>query len=193
MRIILINIFVIVNKLINLFYLKIFKVNYDNTIKINGKLFLRNKGVLIIKKNVIINSKYSANPIGGQTFTSLVVGKNGVLKIEDESGISNSAIVCMEKITIGKQVYIGGDCKIYDTDFHSVNRNDRMKRPEINKKTSPIIIKDGVFIGTGCIILKGVTIGENSVIGAGSVVTKNIPKFEVWGGNPVKFIKKIDK
>jgi acetyltransferase-like isoleucine patch superfamily enzyme len=49
-----------------------------------------------------------------------------------------------------------------------------------------------VFIGARCIILKGVTIGEKSIVAAGSVVTKNIPEGEVWGGNPAKFIKKIE-
>lgn len=58
--------------------------------------------------------------------------------------------------------------------------------------TSPVVIKDGAFIGAHCIILKGVTIGENSIVGAGSVVTKSIPDGEIWAGNPVKFIRRVD-
>ena len=50
-----------------------------------------------------------------------------------------------------------------------------------------------MFIGTSCIIGKGVTIGENSVIAAGSVVVKNVPSNEIWGGNPAKFIRKINE
>lgn len=53
------------------------------------------------------------------------------------------------------------------------------------------MICDNVFIGAKCIILKGVTIGENSVIGAGSVVTKNVPANQIWAGNPAKFIKNV--
>ncbi|MBD8490085.1 hypothetical protein IFO69_15110 [Echinicola sp. CAU 1574] len=64
--------------------------------------------------------------------------------------------------------------------------------PDRTVKNRGINIEDGVWIGGHCIILKGVTIGERSVIGAGSVVSKNIPKNEVWAGNPAKFIKKID-
>ncbi|WP_103192495.1 acyltransferase [Formosa algae] len=48
-------------------------------------------------------------------------------------------------------------------------------------------------MGASSIILKGVTIGENSIIGAGSVVTKSVPCNEIWGGNPAKFIRKIDE
>ena len=54
-----------------------------------------------------------------------------------------------------------------------------------------MIIKDNVFIGARCLILKGVVVGENSIIGAGSVVTKNIPDNEIWAGNPAKFIKAL--
>ena len=63
---------------------------------------------------------------------------------------------------------------------------------EAGGKAKPVIIKDGAFIGTDCIILKGVTIGEKSVIGAGSVVTKSVPDGEIWAGNPAKFIRKVD-
>ena len=60
-----------------------------------------------------------------------------------------------------------------------------------NRCIAPVIIEDTVFIGAKCIILKGVTIGQNSIVGAGSVVTKSIPADEIWGGNPAKFIRKL--
>jgi acetyltransferase-like isoleucine patch superfamily enzyme len=62
-----------------------------------------------------------------------------------------------------------------------------------NASSKPIIIEDDVFIGTNCIIGKGITIGARSVIAAGSVVVKNVPADEIWGGNPAKFIKKINE
>jgi len=55
---------------------------------------------------------------------------------------------------------------------------------------TPIIIEDNVWIGTNCIILKGVTIGSGSIIGAGSVVTKNVPPNEIWCGSPASHKKK---
>ena len=63
---------------------------------------------------------------------------------------------------------------------------------EAGGETKPVIIKDGAFIGADGIILKGVTIGKKSVIGAGSVVTKSVPDGEIWAGNPAKFIRKLD-
>jgi len=87
---------------------------------------------------------------------------------------------------------IGGNCKIWDSDFHSSDPAQRLKAANENFKTAPIIIGNNVFIGSSSIILKGVEIGENSVIGAGSVVTKKIPANEIWAGNPAQFIKKTD-
>jgi acetyltransferase-like isoleucine patch superfamily enzyme len=58
-------------------------------------------------------------------------------------------------------------------------------------RTDPVKIKKYAFIGGGSIILKGVTVGENSIIVAGSVVTRDIPDNEIWGGNPAKFIRKV--
>jgi acetyltransferase-like isoleucine patch superfamily enzyme len=90
-------------------------------------------------------------------------------------------------------VKIGGNVVIYDTDFHSLNPLERNHIPEnLNSlQAKPVLIKKGVFIGAHSIILKGVTLGENAVIGAGSVVTRDVPSNEVWAGNPAKFIKRI--
>ena len=66
----------------------------------------------------------------------------------------------------------------------------RSKKPYVLQKT---IIKKNASIGAATIVLGGVTIGENSMIGAGSIVTKDVPEFELWLGQPAKFIRKIDK
>lgn len=58
---------------------------------------------------------------------------------------------------------------------------------------APVVIKENSFVGQNCFILPGVIIGENSIVGAGSVVTKNIPANEVWAGNPARFIETIEK
>lgn len=169
-----------------------FNIQIGNNTQIRGPLFLRGrKGKIKIGKNVIINSNYLENPIGGQTFTSLVVNEGACLVIKNDVGISNCAIFCSEKIIINEFVLLGGNCKIYDTDFHSIYLKDRMCRPEEGIKSAQVEIKKGAFIGGSSIILKGVTVGVNSVVAAGSIVTKSIPDNELWGGNPAKFIKKV--
>lgn len=177
---------------INKVYLKILKVETKGTYNIKGRLFLKNSGKIIFGNYLLINSGFKYNPIGGQSFTSIVVEKTGVLEIKENVGISNSSIYCKKKITIEDNVLIGGDCKIYDTDFHSVYNKDRKNKPETGVNCAPVLIKSGVFIGAGSVILKGVVVGENSVIAAGSVVSKTIPDNEIWGGNPAKFIKIIE-
>lgn len=148
-----------------------------------------NRGKMAIGKDGRINSSSYKNIIGGDTRSSIVVKKRATLTIGDNFKMSNSAIYCADQITIGNNVMIGGSCKIWDTDFHPLNSNERNENPNDGYQTAPITIGNNVFIGGCTIILKGVNIGDHSIVGAGSVVTKNIPSGEVWAGNPAKFIK----
>ncbi len=149
------------------------------------------KGLIKIGRNVVINSSVEANPIGG--FKSIFVFKHGdgIIEIEDGAGISNAIIAAYEHVYIGKDAAIGAGAKIFDTDFHPLDFKERMLN--INIPHRPVRIEHGAFIGADSIILKGVTVGEFSVVGAGSVVAKSIPPCEIWGGNPAKFIKKLER
>ena len=159
--------------------------------KIYGPILIKNKGAISIGKNWKVNSHKWANVIGGDQRTSIVVLRGGVLRIGDNVGMSNSAIFCAESVTIDSNVMIGGSCKIWDTDFHALDSGTREVTPNGGYKTAPIHIKSNAFIGAFSIILKGVTIGERSIVGAGSVVTKSIPDGEIWAGNPAKFIRNV--
>ena len=156
----------------------------------NGLIRVRNRGKLTIGNHVRINSGVMANPIGGSPCTILTVQPGAKLEIGDGAGLSNCAIFASESISIGRDVLIGAGAKIYDTDFHPVSFEAR--KAGAAPKHSPIVIEDGAFIGAQSIILKGVRIGQRSVIGAGSVVTKAVPGGEVWAGNPAKFIRRVD-
>ncbi|EKO3891873.1 hypothetical protein P0F32_003026 [Vibrio metschnikovii] len=177
-------------KLKNLFLFRVFKVKFEKGLRVNGPMFIRSFGQLEIGHNVTINSSYSSNPIGGNSFTSVVVMKGAKVVIGNNVGISNSAIYCMNEITIGDGAMIGGDCKIYDTDFHSLDWKSR-QLPNDQGSSLPVTIGERSFIGTGCIILKGSKIGVGSVIGAGSVVSTSIPDNQIWAGNPIKYIKDV--
>lgn len=175
--------------LYNYYTLKRNHIKYQSDLHIKGKLFIM--GNIEIGRNVSINSGYKYNPIGGSDRTILFTHGNGKIIIGNNVGISNSAIVAADNITIEDNVMIGGNCKIYDTDFHSIKNEHRMQKPDTHIKTAPVYIMEGAFIGAHSIILKGVIIGKHSVIGAGSVVTKSVPDGEIWAGNPAHFIRKV--
>lgn len=179
------------NYLYNKIVLAYRHVSYGKNLKIHGRIFCvsnRRDGI-VIGDDVSINSSLSSNPIGGDSRTILFAKGNGTIRIGNNCGISNATIFSTESITIGDNVRIGGGTKIYDTDFHWLDLERRLH--EEGGVTKPVLIKDGAFVGAQVVILKGVTIGEKSVIGAGSVVTKSVPDGEIWGGNPAKLIRRI--
>lgn len=182
-----------INKIYNYLIIKYRGVEYEKYPLINGRVFICcKKKSVFLGNNVKINSSLDSNPIGGDRKTILFIKNGGKIRIGNNVGISNTTIVSHKLIEIEDYVFIGGNCKIYDTDFHSIQFNQRVSIPDNDIKTAPVIIKKGAFIGAHSIILKGVTIGEKSVIGAGSVITKSIPDGEIWAGNPAKFIRKVD-
>ena len=112
----------------------------------------------------------------------------------------NSIIDCKEEICIEDNVLVSYECIIFDHDSHSVDKSKRendLYRFKNNKmnwnevKSKKINIKKNVWICARSIILKGVTIGEGSIVGAGSVVTQDVPDFSLVSGNPAKFIRKV--
>jgi len=123
--------------------------------------------------------------------SKIVTWGGAKLNIGDNVGISNTLIYCLKEINIGSNVFIGGETMIFDSNFHSTDYSDR-RGPDngcVEAVRKPVTIEDDVFIGSRCIILKGVTIGARTTIAAGSVVCKDIPSDCIAGGNPCKVIK----
>lgn len=151
------------------------------------------KGYMQVGRLFIANSgKY--NPIGRQQPCYFIVAEGATLQIGDNVGISCSAIVCRKQVVIHNNVRIGGNTVIYDTDFHSLQADQRTGLLEDGSyiEQAPVVIEENAFIGAHSTILKGVTIGRNSIIGAGSVVSKSIPANQIWAGNPAKFIRETE-
>lgn len=166
----------------------ILDVKFEKGLRISGPLIIKKhpKGRIHFGRNIRINSGYRQNPFGGENRVLFAVGKNGYLKIKSNVAMSNVQIHCYNEITIEENVMIGGGVIIFDTDFHSLSSSLK------ETKTRPILIKKNAFIGGYSMILKGVTVGNNSIIAAGSVVTKDVPPHQLWGGNPAKYIKQLD-
>ena len=182
-------------QIISLILMKLNGVQIDSGFKSRGipSVDVTLGGSIVIGKNFDINNGSKYNKIGRQQKCFFIVRGNGKLLIGDNVGMSSTAIICDKYIQIGDFVKIGGNVVIYDTDFHALDLNLRKEKESdySNTNRQKVIIENNVFIGAHSTILKGVCIGENSIIGACSVVTKSIPKNEIWGGNPAKFIRAI--
>lgn len=149
-------------------------------------------GEMEIGENFAMNNGISHNPIGMPQPCTFFVDRGCALTIGDNVGISQTALIAHADLTIGNNVKIGGGTCIYTSDFHSLDANIRRTGEDMDhRKSLPVYIANDVFIGARCIILKGITIGECAIIGAGSVVTKDVPAGEIWAGNPAKFIKRV--
>lgn len=183
---------------VNKIYMNLYDVNIGDNFKCRGKIHIMRHSMdskITIGNNVLINSSSKANPIGCGDATYIQMVDGGELIIGNGCGISNAAFTCASKIIIGDNVLLGAGCKIYDTDFHALDYKERIRGnyPGAPIKTAPVQIGEGAFIGAGAYILKGVHIGKHSIIGAGSVVSRSVPDFEIWAGNPAKFIKKVEE
>lgn len=121
-----------------------------------------------------------------------VVGKRetpAVLSIGDFTDIGDRTIINASlRVEIGARCAISWDCDISDTDFHCIQMEEGAPSPPVS---APVIIEDEVWIGTRCLILKGVTIGRGSVIGAGSVVRQDVPPYSLVVGNPARRVARI--
>ena len=160
-------------------------------IMLNGFPKVELKGYLTIGRNYQINSGNRNNPIGSGSETNIIVKKNASLSIGDNVGISNSTIFTSQSIIIEADVKIGGGCRIWDTDHHSFIYHERNSVPEIKPAGERVVIGRGAWLAADVTVLKGVRIGSGAVIACGSVVTRDVPDFQVWGGVPAKFIKDL--
>jgi acetyltransferase-like isoleucine patch superfamily enzyme len=172
------------------------KISYGKGLYVDGKIIISlNKSQLHIGENVKILSRYKSNLVGMINPTTFQIFPNGKIYLGNGVGMSSTIFSSSKLIKIGDHVMIGANVRIFDHDFHSLNYLDRRPggRDHLNEKSAEVIIEDDVFIGTNSIILKGVHIGQGSIIGAGSVVSiKEIPPFSVVAGNPGQIIKSLN-
>jgi acetyltransferase-like isoleucine patch superfamily enzyme len=177
------------------FYLKSLGVDTQiGFVTLIGKPIIQKhpNSIIRIEKGVTLVSNSGGNIAGiNHPVILATLHENAIIHLGKDCGLSGASICSASSITIGEYAGIGANVSVYDTDFHSVNPYER-KYDASKFLTKPIIIDDFAWIGGNSIVLKGVHIGKGGVVGAGSVVTKNIPELTIFAGNPAKFIKKIE-
>lgn len=169
--------------------------SHGKNLRVDGRtvIHIDKKGALRFGENVEINSRFSANLVGMTNPTVFQCIGNGSIHIGDNSGCSSTVFSSRCSITIGSNVKIGGNVRIFDHDYHPLDYRERRNiyLPDTGLPSYPVIIGNNVFIGTNALILKGVNIGDRSIIGAGAVVSiKNIPADSLVVGNPAKIVRK---
>jgi acetyltransferase-like isoleucine patch superfamily enzyme len=148
------------------------------------------ESVITIGNRCIFDSSKFYNLIGvNRCCIIATLSKQAQLYIGNSIGFSGVRIGCAEKITIGDNCLIGANVTITDSDWHAI---DPARRHDVKATlTRPVKIGNNVFIGANSIVLKGTEIGDDSVIGAGSVVSGMIPANVIAAGNPCIVIKPV--
>jgi acetyltransferase-like isoleucine patch superfamily enzyme len=111
------------------------------------------------------------------------------LVIGDDCALSGTTVCAAESVTIGERCLFGADTVITDTDFHGLDPHGRWSLGLAQAPRRPVRIGRDVFVGARAIVLKGVTIGDGAVVGAGSVVTRDVPAGAVVAGNPARELR----
>jgi len=151
-----------------------------NKVRLWGKPAIQNWGTLIIADRVRLVS--TITPL------ELVAGAGGTLDIGESAFINyGCSIAASQLIRIGAHCNIGTYVIMMDNDFHRLEPERRNERPD----SAPILLEENVWLGARVIVLRGVTIGAGSVIGANSVVTRDIPPRSLAVGAPAQVIRKL--
>jgi acetyltransferase-like isoleucine patch superfamily enzyme len=156
-------------------------------------LIQRHRGSVIkLGDGLVLRSWRTSNPLTPNHAVVLATrARAAVIKVGRDCGFTGVTIVATERVEIGDRVLLGANVTIVDTDFHPLSWQERQLNVN-NGKHSPVVIESDVFIGMNAVILKGVRIGRGSVVGAGSVVTKDVPASTIVAGNPAQILRYFD-
>ena len=161
-------------------------ITYGKHVSFWGRTYFRRKyrSSIVIGNNCRFRSHLLSNYIGlNRPCLVATMARGAEVSIGDGTGLSGTVICAASSIRIGKNVLCGGNTLITDFDWHEVTG--------VRNEPAPIIIEDRVWLGVNVTILKGVTIGTESVVGANSTVCRSIPPRCIAAGNPCKVLRKI--
>ncbi|MDC6405688.1 MULTISPECIES: acyltransferase [Maribacter] len=178
------------------FRLKGLNVEFGSNIVFKSlpQLILVEGSKIIINDNTVINSQNSGYHLNMFKPCKLIADRpNSEIIIGKNCRIHGTCIHSQKKIIIGDNCLIAANCQIMDSNGHDLSFEKIENRIKTTGGVKEVVIEDNVWLGTGVVVLPGVTIGYGSVISANSVVHKSIPPMVVAGGNPIKIIKDYSK
>ncbi len=164
-----------------------YKIKYENILRratfgkrlrVQGKLKIKGPGQVIFGDDVACAGLVT--PYTHHSAATIEIGNRVFL--------NGTRFGAAKSITVGSNCILA-DCRIMDTDFHSLRKERHSKEAPVEVR--PVHIHSNVWIGAGAAVLKGVTVGENSVVGFGAVVTSDIEADKLAVGNPAKVIRTI--
>lgn len=153
---------------------------------------------LDIGEFTVLNSDNFSSFVTIASPVKFALGMGARIKIGEHCDLNGCSIAAYESVTIGDRVQIGPGGWISDTDLHALDLGTRRKQLSgakfdwKNVARAPVNIEDDVWIGASVLILKGVHIGKGAIVGAGSVVTNDVPEYCVVAGNPALVVKNLD-
>ena len=144
---------------------------------------------LILHDQTMLCSGKRSNPLGCfQPCVLRTVAHGAELILESGVGLSAGVICAARSVRVGQNTIMGAGAMIIDSDFHTLGPEGKWVN-DFAGTARPIVIGRSVFVGARALILKGVTIGDRAVIGAGSVVTRDVPSGCVAAGNPASIVR----
>ena len=173
--------------------LRLIGVRWSSSPTLCGRPFVsRSAGsTILFGRTVFLDSSRHNNPLGGEKPCVLrTMTSTARIILGDRVGLSSSTIVSGSSIEIGEDTILGAGSMVLDNDFHALGPEFSWLT-EYSKNSKPVKIGRGCFLGARSMILKGVTLGDRVIIGAGSVVTKDVPAFSIAAGNPARIVRTI--
>jgi len=163
-------------------------VSYGKGLRGNPCIII-NKGKIELGAHVFLNSCPSGEPFRTGLMTYFPSSR---IKIGDNCSLNGTLIYSRKEVIIGDNCLFGPGVIVLDNDSHNTSIDPLVRRTG-KIQESPVVIGNNVWIGMRSIVMKGVNLGENSIIAAGSIVTNDVPSNQLFGGNPAKFIKALEK
>ncbi len=159
------------------------RIELAPTVRLRTRVVFRGRGTLRIGEHAILGDRDAGLPGAPIYFNAR--NRTSFIKIGAGSHLANGIeLIALERIEIGERALVGAAVRILDSDFHGVSPDER----HAEGSTVPVKIGDDVLLGVAAIVLKGVSIGNGAMIGAGSVIVRDVPTGAVVSGNPARLL-----